>query len=283
MFSNYGGAMKGVAVVTGGNRGIGAAIALAMAERGYHVKIMCRSGERARTFIEEAAARRIGSIEWIAGDLGSIAGARDAAERIKRECPNLSVFIHNAGMWPLKLEFNEDGLEQSFVTNHLGPFIMNILLEDLFTANRCRLVQVSAGLYLIGMKDYEAAAAGTNFSILRTYATTKLFNLICTMQFARLWEGKGVTFNAVHPGVVRTGLGDTGGALGLFLRCAKLLQLTPEEGARAPLRLADNAKFSGVTGKYFDRFREKDLAPIALDGAFNEGLREQAMKLGFGR
>ncbi len=274
--------MKGIAIVTGGNRGIGAAIAESMARRGYEVNIMCRSEESAEAFIAAAGEKGLGNIRFIKGDMGSIAAAKEAAGRVKRDFPKLSVFIHNAGMWPVKPVLNEDGLEQSFVTNHLAPFIINSVLEDIFSANRTRIVQVSAGLYIAGMKDYEAAATGENFSPMRTYATTKLFNLISTMMFAVRWKDRGMTINAVHPGVVRTGLGEMNGVGGAVMRLLKRLFLTPAEGAVAPVMLADDPEYNDVTGRYYERCREKKLKPIALDPVFNEGLWRHAMKLGLG-
>lgn len=271
------------AIVTGGNRGIGAAIAETLAARGYAVTILCRSAARAGAFIEEARRRGRPGLSFMPGDLGTITGAKEAAERVMRDAPDTAVFVHNAGIWPVELVLNPDGLEQSFVTNHLGPFIMNTMLADRFAANGTRVVQVSAGLYRAGLRDCRAAATGANFSLLRTYATTKLFNLICTMRFARQWRGRGMTINAVHPGVVRTGLGDLPGFGGRVLRLLKRACLTPAQGAAAPVMLAVDPAYASATGGYYERFTAKRLGPIAGDESFNEELWRQAQDLCFGR
>jgi NAD(P)-dependent dehydrogenase (short-subunit alcohol dehydrogenase family) len=266
-------------LITGGNRGIGAAIAESLSSQGYDVNIICRSREKAEKFIASVENRNDGKISFIEGNFGSIGSTFESARRIREESPEFSVFIHNAGVWPGSLKINEDGLEESFMTNHMAPFILNMELEDLFKKNRCRIVQVSAGLYIAGLKDVKASAAGTNFSLLKTYPTTKLFNLVTSMAFAERWDGSGITINCVHPGVVKTGLGSMKGIGGLFLRLVKNLWLSPEEGAKAPVDLAVNPKYEALNGKYFDRFKMTDLAPIALDKNFSSEVWEHASEL----
>jgi NAD(P)-dependent dehydrogenase (short-subunit alcohol dehydrogenase family) len=266
-------------LITGGNSGIGAAMACALSALGYGVTIICRSSEKAGAFIESAEKKGLGNIGFIRGDLGTLEGARAAAERIRDNAPVFSAFVHNAGIWPTERVMNVDGLEQSFVTNHLAPFILNLSLEDLFARNRCRVVQVSAGLYPLGEKDCGAAASGERFSLLKTYPTTKLLNLVTTMRFAERWHDSGIAINAVHPGVVKTGLGAIPGIRGKFLNFMKLFMLSPAKGAEAPLRLATDPSLEELSGRYFDRFAMKPLEGNAIDRDFAREAWEQAMRL----
>jgi NAD(P)-dependent dehydrogenase (short-subunit alcohol dehydrogenase family) len=266
-------------LITGGNAGIGAAMAKILSSQGYDVKIICRSREKAEKFISSVNNKNGGSISFIEGDFNSIKSSREAAIRIRKESPEFSVFIHNAGMWPEKLNINCDGFEESFMTNHMAPFILNTELEDLFKKNRCRVVQVSAALYIAGVKDVQAAASGKDFSLLKTYPTTKFFNLLSSMHFARRWEGSGVTINSVHPGVVKTGLGNMQGIGGILLKAVKFFFISPEEGAKAPIVLAIDPKLKGLTGKYFDRFKMVPLSPMALDEKFSQEVWDQASEL----
>ncbi|TAL35605.1 MAG: SDR family NAD(P)-dependent oxidoreductase [Spirochaetes bacterium] len=267
-------------LITGGNRGIGAAIAESLRRQEYEVVIVCRDRNSSMDFIRRMDGKGLAGIRFIEGDLGSMKSARAAAARIRAESPDFCAFVHNAGMWPVEKVINEDGLEQSFATNHLGPFLLNRLLEDLFIKNRCRVVQVSAGLYVLGRKDCGRSASGENFSLMKTYATTKLLNLVATMAFAERWRDKGVTINAVHPGVVKTGLGaDIGGIRGAILGAFKRLWLSPEKGAAAPVALATDQRYAGVTGAYFERFARRALKPLAADPVFSREVWEQAIAL----
>jgi len=99
------------------------------------------------------------------------------------------VLIHDAGVWPLRLLHDEDGLEQSFAVNAMAPFVLSLLLEDRLVASHARIVQVSAGLHVAGRIDLRRTPIGADFRRVRTYADTKLWNLLCTRELARaVWD-----------------------------------------------------------------------------------------------
>lgn len=267
-------------VVTGANRGIGYAVAERLVARGAHVVLLVRDrarGEEARTALRVAGS---GEVSLVVGDLGTVRDARAAAEALLDACPTLDVLVHNAGVWPSRREVDEQGLERAFVVNHLAPFVLNHLLSARLAASRARVVQVSAGLYVKGRPDPARTPWGQDFHPLGTYPTTKLCNLLVMPLFAERWRALGVTVNAVHPGVIRTGLGDRGGALGLVLRAVKRLWRSPDEGARPVVRLALDPALEGVSGRYFHLETEAALLPPATDRALAERLWDQACALG---
>jgi len=257
--------MRPTVVITGGNRGIGLATAEEFARRDHRVVLVVRNPAAA----DEAA--RLGA-ELVAGDLSTLKGVRAVAEALAGTCPRLDVLVHNAGIWPSARRLTEDGFEESFTVNHLAPFLLNHLLEDRLT----RVVQVTAGLYAIGRADPERTPAGTGFSALRSYADTKLCNLALVPLWAERWKPRGITIDAVHPGVIRTGLGDRGGMAGTLLRAAKRLGKAPADGAAPVVRLALDRP---GTGRYFDVDRERPLAPAAADPARARRLWAQAVEL----
>ena len=90
---------------------------------------------------------------------------------------------------------------------------------------------------------------------MRTYCDTKRANLLLVPMFARRWQDAGVTIDAVHPGVIRTDLGDPGGVLGSVLRLVKRRWGTPAEGAAPIVRLTEDTG----TGRYFEIDTERPL------------------------
>ncbi|MEU4408805.1 SDR family NAD(P)-dependent oxidoreductase [Streptosporangium sp. NPDC023963] len=257
--------MRVTAVITGANRGIGLATAEEFARRGHRVVLVARNPAAA----DEAA--RLGA-ELVTGDLSTLKGVRATAEALAGTCPQLDVLVHNAGIWPSARRLTEDGFEESFAVNHLAPFLLNHLLEDRLD----RVVQVTAGLYAMGRADPARTPAGADFSAVRTYADTKLCNLALMPLWAERWKRRDVTIDAVHPGVIRTGLGDRGGPVGLLLKAAKLLWKAPADGAAPVVRLALDRT---GTGRYFDVDRETPLAPAAADPVRAERLWAQAAEL----
>jgi NAD(P)-dependent dehydrogenase (short-subunit alcohol dehydrogenase family) len=256
-------------VVTGATSGIGKAVAVELARAGERVVIVCRDparGEATRHEIDRQTANA--DTVLVVANLAVLAGMRQAARALLDLCPRLDVLVHNAGVWPTRLQRTPDGFETSFAVNHLAPFVLNHLLrERLLASAPARIVQVTAGLYAIGRIDLDRTPTGDDFHRFRTYASTKQCNLLCTVELARRLADAGaydgLTVNAVHPGVVRTRLGDMPGPAGLVLRLVKLLWASPATGARGPVRLARDPSLAGTTGHYFDRCRDVPLGPAA--------------------
>lgn len=262
------------AVVTGANRGIGFAVATDLVRRGCRVVLVARSrarGEHAVAALGASPGGAGGSAELVVGDLSVLSSIRAVAVELDSRCDRIDVLVHNAGVWPTRLVRTEDGYEQSFAVNHLAPFLLNHLLEEQLV----RVVQVSAGLYVKGRVDPDRTPRGEDFHWMRTYCDTKLANLLTVPLFAKHWENAGVTIDAVHPGVVRTGLGDPGGVKGLLLKAIKRRWDAPEAGAAPVTRLAFAP--GERSGRYFDGDRPVPLAPGADDPVLARRLWDQGM------
>jgi NAD(P)-dependent dehydrogenase (short-subunit alcohol dehydrogenase family) len=265
-------------VVTGGGSGLGRAISEGLARAGHRVVLLCRDpqrGERARQ--EIAAMTGNPAVELVVADLAVRTATREAAQAIRERHRAIDVLVHNAGIWPTRLERTDEGLERSFAINHLAPFILNAALADRL-GRGSRVVQVTAGLAVKGRVDLDRTPVGGDFHRFRTYANTKLCNLLCTAELARRWAGRGVTVNAVHPGVVRTKLGDMSGPLGLLLRLIKRRWLPPEVGALGPLRLAIDGALDEVSGRYHHQLAEAPWPAVAVDQALARALWDRSVE-----
>jgi NAD(P)-dependent dehydrogenase (short-subunit alcohol dehydrogenase family) len=260
-------------IVTGGTRGIGAAVAAQLVGEGREVAVVGRDLAAARSVAESLNRSGSGRAVAVEGELGSVAGAKAAAGRLGELGP-IAALIHNAGLWPRARALNRDELEASFVVNHLAPWILNRLLHTRLLASGARVVQVSAGLFVAGRVDLRRTPTGEDFSALRTYADTKRANVLASRWLAARW---GVSLSLVHPGVVRTGLGESGGGLlDLLMRPVKALWLSPSEGARGPCRLATDPALAGRGGLWYDRLDERPWPAAAEDDALGEALAQQA-------
>lgn len=267
------------AVVTGGNRGIGHAVAAQITQLGHRVVLVARDGDRGRAALAGLHELDGPRAELVVGDLADVAGVRDTAQALTEKCPEIDVLVHNAGVWPSRRQLNDDGVEQAFCTNHLAPFLLNHLLEPTLLASGTRVVQVSAGLYVKGRADPERTPTGADFHPMRTYADTKLCNLLLLPLWARRWQDSGVTIDALHPGVIRTGLGARSGALGLLLKLVKLTWKSPDTGAGPVVRLALSDADSRRSGRYYVIDDETPLEPVADDPVLAERLWQQALEL----
>lgn len=263
-----------VMVVTGGNAGIGRAVCEQLAKQGHRVVLVSRNREKGES---AAAAIKVStnneSVDCVQGDLSTIAGVRELAAALRERYPRIDVLINNAGVWMTRREMNADGLEMTFMVNHVAPFVLTLqLLDRLCESAPARIVNVNAGLYVNGACDLEKLPTGENFNRFKTYMHSKLCNVLFTIELAKRLEGSGVTVNALHPGVINTNLGGTGGMLGFVLRFVKRFWGTPEEGAAPVVRLATASDLEGVSGKYYDIDREIPCAENATEAGLGEAL-----------
>jgi NAD(P)-dependent dehydrogenase (short-subunit alcohol dehydrogenase family) len=243
-------------VVTGCTSGIGLALVRALAQIAGMLVIVGRSEAALQTTadaVRREAPRGLDLLPILA-DLATVGGTRSLADQLE-QLPRVDVLIQNAGILPKSRRLTADGFEESFATNHLAPYVLNRELRRRLVARApSRVVQVSAGLALGASVDLEGAPSGAHFEPVSTYATTKLWNLLATMAFAAELRGTGVTANAVHPGVVRTRLGE--GAPGVPDARDRRGWLSPEEGARGPLHAATAPEFARTTGRFFNQTQE---------------------------
>lgn len=125
-------ASRPTAVVTGGAAGLGLAVAMQLRAT-HRVVLLARDPGRLGVATSSAATQR-----WSSGTSAACWTTRAAAAALLEHCPRIDVLVHNAGVWPSRRVLTEDGLEQSFVTNHLAPFLLSSLLDEPLRASAGR-------------------------------------------------------------------------------------------------------------------------------------------------
>src|SRR4029077_9892516 len=123
-------------LITGGNSGIGKATALGLSRMGATIVIVTRSkekGEAAQTDIIAKSGNR--NVELMLADLSSMESVRELASAFKARHEKLHLLINNAGVYLTRRTTTADGLESTFATNHLGPFLLTNLLLDILKSS----------------------------------------------------------------------------------------------------------------------------------------------------
>ncbi len=104
---------------------------------------------------------------------------------------------------------------------------------------------------------------------MRSYGSSKLANILFTIELARRLEGTGVTANVLHPGLVNSDFAKNESNTDLFATVygavTSLFALSPEKGAETSINLASSPEVEGVTGKYFANCKIAQVAPEAAD------------------
>jgi retinol dehydrogenase-14 len=261
------GAMSGTTcLVTGATSGIGKETALRLAMLGATVVIVGRDAARGAAAGAEIVRRvPLARVEVMTADLSSLAQVRRLAGDVLGRHGRLDVLVNNAGVISPHRALTADGLEATFATNHLGPFLLTSLLRGLLERSaQARVVTVSSAAHKqVRAIPWDDLPRGTQYGQGLAYPVSKLLNILFTAELARRMAGTGVTANCLHPGFVRTSLGrDVSGVLGTVLPLVLRLRPGPSAGARTPVYLASSPEVAGVTGGYF--VNGKPAGPSAL-------------------
>lgn len=242
------------AIVTGGGGGVGAETARVLAGAGADVTIAVRNLDAGNKAAETMNAQ-IGrdAIEVRSLDLANLASVRAfAAEWGSRP---LNLLINNAGIIGGALARTADGFETNIGVNFLGHFLLSTLLvPNLEHAAPARIVNLSSGAHANGPMDLEDwNYESQSFDWSTAYARSKTANALASVATTARYHERGITANAVMPGVIRTGLfrdlGDTGGAL--LDRLAPMIK-TVEQGAATSVWAATADELEGKGGLYLE-------------------------------
>jgi NAD(P)-dependent dehydrogenase (short-subunit alcohol dehydrogenase family) len=189
------------ALVTGASRGIGRAIALALAEAGAHVLVHYgRSAPEAESVVAAIQAKG-GRANAIAADLGAPDGAALLAKQVRSIVGDrLDVLVSNAGISKAARipDYTVEDFDSLFATNVRGPFfLVQQLLPILGEGSNIILISSIGAHSVVGKPGLD------NPSIL-AYASTKGALETLVKNWAAILGPRGIRVNAIAPGVIDT-------------------------------------------------------------------------------
>ncbi|WP_404786920.1 SDR family NAD(P)-dependent oxidoreductase [Altericista sp. CCNU0014] len=218
------------ALVTGGNRGIGYAIAQGLLAKDYEVIITARSLDSAK----QAADKLQGSVIPIELDVTDDRSIRHAVEILYQRFDRLDVLINNAGILHPDngvdiLTISREKLDLTMDANMFGVIrLVQALLSFLEKSQDARIINLSSGM---GALDGLTTTSPS-------YCLSKLALNGATTMLAQSLSSKGISVNSMCPGWVRT---DMGGASA---------PRSPEQGADTAIWLATEASHR-ESGKFW--------------------------------
>ncbi len=226
-----------VALVTGGSRGIGAAISRALAEAGAKVAVNYRSGEDAA----EAIAGEIGGLA-VQADVSSPEEAQALVERVEGELGDVDALVNNAGVTrdTLIARMSDEDWEAVIDTNLRGTFnTCRAVARKMLRRKTGSIVNLSS---VVGMHGNPGQA---------NYAASKAGIIGLTKALARELGSRGVRVNAVAPGYIATELTDVLNERqrGLILQNTPLGRLGEPEDVAGAVRFLCSDEAAFITGE----------------------------------
>jgi len=242
-----------VVVMTGATSGIGRIAAGELAAQGARLVLVARDQVRADATLAQLRERGPKAHRAHIADLSRLADIKRVGAEIAASEPRIDVLINNAGNVFGKRELTGDGLERTFATNHVAYFLLTqALRERLIAAAPARIVMTASAAHKGRSLDFDDLQFAKGYRPQSAYGRSKLCNILFTRELARRLAGTGVTANCLHPGFVRTNLGQRGGGVfGGLVRLAMLFAGSPERGARTIVYLAGSPEVAQVSGGYF--------------------------------
>lgn len=193
-------------LITGATAGIGKATAIELAKTGARIVITSRNKEKGNAAVNEIKKLSGNNkVEFITADLSSISSIKNAVNSFKKRYKKLNVLINNAAIFNNIRIKTADGLEEMFVTNYFSQFILvHFLLDELKAAQGARVVNVSAPAFT--KPRFDDLQSEKKFNAAIVFGITKAEILLFTYELSTRLQSEGITVNAFHPGLVKTGL-----------------------------------------------------------------------------
>jgi NAD(P)-dependent dehydrogenase (short-subunit alcohol dehydrogenase family) len=228
-----------VILITGATSGIGKVAAVSLAKEGATLVFTSRDmvkGNSVKKEIIKLSGNK--KIDVMPCDLSSFKSVSKFCIKYKDKYDRLDVLINNAGIFEPKRVLSKDGVELTFATNHLGPFLMtNLLMELLKQSTPSRIINTSSGLHKRETLPFTDLEGKNNYSGMRAYGFS--------------------------PGLTYTGLFRKSGAFTKgFMR---LIAKKPERGAETLIYLAVSNEVIDISSEFFSKSRVVSMSKEASD------------------
>ncbi|NHB69124.1 SDR family NAD(P)-dependent oxidoreductase [Perlabentimonas gracilis] len=270
--------MKKIVIITGANSGIGKEAALRFAIDDFNVVMACRNIQKSEKVRDEIIRLSGNSnVRLMMLDMASFNSIKEFTDRFKEEYPKLDILINNAGYFEhgAKYKLSENGIELTFATNAVGPFLLTTLLIDsLKKSDDPRVLNASSNIIkhffspkkqidfanLQGIKD-----KGYKHSVYNSYRNSKIALLMLTFRMAKKYEESNVKFFSLQINGARMSketLRKFKMPWRLVAHIQNLFFPHPSYMANNYFEICTSAKYKDITGKHFnDKLEVMKVAP----------------------
>jgi len=270
-------------VITGGTSGVGLEALKRIAQNNVHVFVLARSVDKAKQVIDSIKKTSSATFEIIQADFSHLDDVRKAAQEIKQKTSTIDILINCAGLHSTKKTYTKDGFETVFEVNHLASFLFTYLLLDVLKASTpSRILNInSEGHRFNGLNIDDLNWKKRIYSGLRGYGASKTAQLLCTWELHDQLINSGVTINAMHPGDVKTNIGQNNGLLYRIFSKLVIQRILkdPSISGDAIFYLIADPSLSDVSGQYFNLTHIAVPAKHALDREMGKRIYKKTLEL----
>ncbi|KZT52553.1 NAD(P)-binding protein [Calocera cornea HHB12733] len=255
-----------VAIVTGGNTGIGKVTCKYLLLKNCTVYLFCRTASRAQAAIAELKAETGKEAHFIPCDLSDLPSIKACANEFMSKEQRVDILFCNAGVMTCPMDqITKQGYDMQFGTNVLGHAYLTLSLLPLLQSTAkahgaARVVTTSSGGHMQAPKggfDYATLKDGPvrrkKLGPWSAYFQSKWGNVVFAKELARRYGDEMIFSNSVHPGLIRTELGRyMGGFLSWIAH--RLAWPVDPYGAVTQLYAGTAPEAASYNGEYFIAF-----------------------------
>lgn len=233
--------MTRVALVTGGTDGIGRAVALGLAHKGFRVIITGRDRHRGAQVLAGLREAHPAGHEFLRADLALLADTARLADEVRARTGHLDAVVFCAGNLSAVAEWTVEGLERTLVLNYLSRYLLARRLLPLLNGTGRLVLVANAGKYgdTLNLDDPQHRAGRPGLAV---SGRTQFANDVLAVELAHRVRHTGTQVTCVFPGVVRTSVFRNATGLPVHFRALipvlRVFAITPEVAARTPVHLA---------------------------------------------
>lgn len=267
-----------ICLVTGANAGIGRETCFALASKGAEVVMSARNRRQAEQ-VRSKIISKTGNpnIHLITADLSSFQDVVALSEEFRAKFNQLDILINNAGIFLSEYQESTEGFEIQWMVNYLAPYVLTRRLLDLLkVSSDSRIINVSSNAHRRGRIDFEDLNGKISYSGIQAYAQSKLANVLFTKELASRLMGASVSSFALHPGVVRTGIGNKNNSswTSWIWNLGKPFMISPAKGAATIVYLGSKPHLAGLSGLYFVNCQPQPSSDLSTDSTLASRLWE---------
>lgn len=268
------------AIITGASAGVGKAAAQQLLALGWRVIGVGRDPARCAAAAAELASPRF---TMLRADLSLMAEVSRLAHIILELAPRIDALLNNAGGVQAERSVTAEGLESTFVSNHLAPFLLTTRLLPALGPGARVIAVSSTGHEQCSVMNWDDLNFEEGWASGRAYCQAKLANILFTRELARRYGAQGLIAHAMHPGVVDSNFAShCEPGMQAYMESIKDRAVTPDVPARTLVWLASGAEPGAVNGRYFHDMAEVPPSAAAQDDAAAARLWEESEALGAG-
>ncbi|MEW8971182.1 MAG: SDR family NAD(P)-dependent oxidoreductase [Mesobacillus sp.] len=255
-----------IVVITGANSGIGKAAAIKFAKEGYTVVMACRNLERSKSAQQEIIeASKNPHVELLKLDISSFKSIHQFSAMLKHKYPKLDILIHNAAYLnhgEKKYLLSQDGIELSFATNTVGPFLLTRKLAGMLEKSEDARVLHACTTNIRHFFDPKRKIEFDNlqgelknerpFKAYKFYGDTKMALLMLTFKMAEELKQSGISVNAVQIPAIKLSketINKFQSGWRFAARIQNVFSAPRETMAKTYYHICTSEEFKNVTGK----------------------------------